>query len=45
MPQPGALPGHMLDDLITQISDLDMDDVRRQIAGQEEEAPEHDHAQ
>jgi thioredoxin 1 len=30
--QPGALPAHALDDLITQIQAIDMDDVRRQIA-------------
>ncbi len=30
--QPGALPGHVLEDLIGQIRALDMDEVRRQIA-------------
>ena len=30
--QPGALPAHAFDDLITQIRAIDMDDVRRQIA-------------
>ena len=30
--QPGALPRAALDDLISQVRDLDMDDVRRQIA-------------
>jgi thioredoxin 1 len=30
--QPGALPSHALDDLIDQIEDIDMDDVRRRIA-------------
>jgi thioredoxin 1 len=30
--QPGALPAHALDDLISQIRAIDMDDVRRQIA-------------
>ncbi len=40
--QPGALPGEMLEDLITQVKDIDMDDVRQQIA--EHEATEgHDH--
>lgn len=34
--QPGALPDHAFDDLITQVKELDMDDVRRQIAAQEE---------
>ncbi len=33
--QAGALPGHVLDDLIKQIRDLDMDEVRKQIAQQE----------
>ena len=30
--QPGALPAHALEDLIGQIREIDMDDVRRQIA-------------
>lgn len=30
--QPGALPGPALDQVITAVKDLDMDDVRRQIA-------------
>lgn len=30
--QPGALPRAALDDLISQVRELDMDDVRRQIA-------------
>jgi thioredoxin 1 len=30
--QPGALPAPALEDLVTQIKALDMDDVRRQIA-------------
>ena len=33
--QPGALPPAALDDLISQVKGLDMDDVRRQIADQE----------
>ena len=33
--QPGALPAHALDDLIGQIKEIDMDDVRRQIAEQQ----------
>lgn len=33
--QPGALPPPALDQLITTVRDLDMDDVRRQIAAQE----------
>jgi thioredoxin 1 len=32
--QPGALPAHVLDDLIGQVRALDMDDVRRQVAAQ-----------
>jgi len=35
--QPGALPRPALDDLISQVRDLDMDDVRRQIAEHENE--------
>ena len=34
--QPGALPALALEDLITQITALDMDDVRAQIAAQSE---------
>lgn len=37
--QPGALPPQALDELITAVRALDMDDVRRQIAAQEP-APE-----
>ncbi len=33
--QPGALPAHALEDLIGQIREVDMDDVRRQIAEQQ----------
>ena len=33
--QPGALPAHALDDLIGKVRELDMDEVRRQIAEQE----------
>ena len=40
--QPGALPAPVLDDLIRQVRELDMDDVRRQIAEQEHDH-EHDH--
>ncbi len=29
--QPGALPGHVLEELITKVKELDMDDVRRQV--------------
>ena len=33
--QPGALPPAALDQLIKAVRDLDMDDVRRQIAAQD----------
>ena len=36
--QPGALPAAGLEQIITAVKDLDMDDVRRQIAAQEAEA-------
>ena len=36
--QPGALPRAALDDLLSQVRELDMDDVRRQIAEQEQHA-------
>ncbi|HEX9854841.1 MAG TPA: thioredoxin family protein, partial [Acidimicrobiia bacterium] len=36
--QPGALPRNALDDLIGQVRDLDMDDVRRQIAEHDQES-------
>jgi len=36
--QPGALPGPALDEVITAVQALDMDDVRRQIAEAEEKA-------
>jgi len=39
--QPGAIPGPALDDLISQVRALDMEDVRRQIA---EHDDGHDHA-
>jgi thioredoxin len=37
--QAGALPAHVLDDLIAKVRDVDMEDVHRQIA---EHASEHD---
>jgi thioredoxin len=37
--QAGALPDHVLDDLIAKVRDVDMEDVHRQIA---EHASEHD---
>lgn len=36
--QPGALPGNLLEDLIGQVKAIDMDDVRAQIAAQDEAA-------
>ena len=33
--QPGALPGHALEDLITQVKALDMDEVRSEMAEQQ----------
>ena len=36
--QPGALPGHALEDLIKQVQDVDMDEVRREM--EEAEAAE-----
>jgi thioredoxin len=42
--QPGALPGEMLEDLIAQVQGLDMDEVKAQIAQQDQEpAEDHDH--
>ncbi|MCW2769032.1 MAG: trxA [Aeromicrobium sp.] len=38
--QPGALPAAGLEQIITAVKDLDMDDVRRQIAEQDATAPE-----
>jgi thioredoxin 1 len=36
--QPGALPGHALDDLIDQVKAVDMDEVRAEIAKQTDTA-------
>jgi thioredoxin 1 len=33
--QPGAIPGNALEELISQVSQLNMDDVRKQIADEE----------
>jgi thioredoxin 1 len=41
--QAGALPQHALEDLIGKIRELDMDDVRRQIAEQKATAEPHSH--
>ncbi|MGH8945639.1 MAG: thioredoxin [Acidimicrobiia bacterium] len=38
--QPGALPGHVFEDLISQVKGLDMEEVRAQLA---EHQAEHDH--
>lgn len=40
--QPGALPGPAFEDLVGQIKEIDMEDVRTQIAQQESEQ-DHDH--
>jgi thioredoxin 1 len=40
--QPGAIPGNMLESLITQVKELDMEQVRAQIASQEQ-VHDHDH--
>ncbi|MGI9666329.1 MAG: thioredoxin [Acidimicrobiia bacterium] len=37
--QPGALPEEALEDLIGQIKDLDMDEIRKEIASEEEDQP------
>jgi thioredoxin 1 len=36
--QPGMLPPDALEDLIAQVKGLDMDDIRRQIAGEQPQA-------
>jgi thioredoxin 1 len=40
--QPGAIPGNMLESLITQVKELDMEQVRAQIASQDQ-VHDHDH--
>src|SRR5262245_59130508 len=43
--QPGSLPGELLDELITKVREVDMDEVRRQLAESEAEgsaAPDSD---
>ncbi|MBT4985611.1 MAG: thioredoxin [Ilumatobacter sp.] len=40
--QPGALPGHALDDLIDQVKAIDMDEVRAEIAKQTDEPSDAD---
>ena len=41
--QPGALPGNAFEDLVGQVKDIDMDEVRTQIAEHEGHDHEHDH--
>ncbi len=44
--QPGAIPGNMLEDLISQVKELDMDEVRAQMATHDqdhEDGHDHDH--
>ena len=42
--QPGAIPGHMLEDLISKVKEVDMDEVRAQMAEHEHgEHDDHDH--
>ncbi len=44
--EPGAVPGHVLDDLISQVRALDMDEVRRAVAehrARHEHGPDCDH--
>jgi thioredoxin 1 len=38
--QPGVVPGEALDDIISQVKALDMDDIRRQLEERERPAPE-----
>jgi thioredoxin 1 len=38
--QPGVIPGDALDDLIQQVRELDMEEIRRQLAEQAADAPE-----
>ena len=38
--QPGSLPGELLDELITKVTEVDMEEVRKEIAKAEKAAPE-----
>ena len=38
--QPGSLPGELLDELITKVSEVDMEEVRKEIAKAEKASPE-----
>jgi thioredoxin 1 len=40
--QPGALPGNVFEDLVGQVKEVDMDDVRAQIAEHESQAHDHE---
>lgn len=45
--QPGALPGHAFEDLVDKVKEIDMEDVRAQMAQQEnalEHEPEVEHS-
>ena len=41
--QPGALPKSALDDLLRQVRELDMDDVRKELADNDHAHSDHDH--
>lgn len=41
--QPGALPGHVFEDLVSQVKEIDMDEVRAQIAAQDGGDHDHEH--
>lgn len=43
--EPGALPPEALEDLISQVKGLDMEDIHRQIAEQDALGVQHDHAE
>ena len=42
--QPGALPPNHLEDLITQVNDLDMDEVRKEIESHSQDEHDHSHS-
>lgn len=42
--QPGALPGNLLEDLIGQVKAVDMDEVRTQIASQDDDTAQAEEA-
>lgn len=42
--QPGALPGNLLEDLIGQVKAVDMDEVRTQIASQDDDSAQAEEA-